>query len=174
MHVSPCIFVKMTSVNVEQPCVSVLDCAVIFGVDRFVCVPAFVHPPQVNTSEGGATLVSFAGVRWASKGEALYADLGDPISRLAVQGHVATIQTCIPHAACNKTGEKKKRFQWKEKYTVNCTRLQRFKMLLDRSFPHTAFEQICSRYVLPSLSHLSSSLLSPHPFLIPSSVCLCT
>ena len=63
MHVSPCIFVKMTSVNVEQPCVSVLDCAVIFGVDRFVCVPAFVHPPQVNTSEGGATLVSFAGVR---------------------------------------------------------------------------------------------------------------
>lgn len=28
-----------------------------------VCVPAFMHSPQVNTGEGGATLVPFAGVR---------------------------------------------------------------------------------------------------------------
>lgn len=55
------------------------------------CVPAFVHSPQVDAGERGTTLVPFAGVRQAPEGEALYADLGNPVSRLAVQRHVATI-----------------------------------------------------------------------------------
>lgn len=63
-------------------------------------VPAFVHSPQVNTGEGGATLVPFAGVRRAPKGDALDADLGNPITRLAVQGHVAAVEAYISHAAC--------------------------------------------------------------------------
>ncbi len=82
----------------------------------FVCVPAFVHSPQVNTGEGGATLVPFAGVRRAPKGEALYADLGNPITWLAVQWHVATIEAYVPHAACRQKNGKE--FSGNKKYPV--------------------------------------------------------
>lgn len=67
-----------------------------------VCVPAFVHSPQVNTGEGGATLVPLAGVRRAPRGEALNADLGNPITRLAVQRQIAAVEACVPHATCRE------------------------------------------------------------------------
>lgn len=37
--------------------------AVLTGVYVFVRVPAFVHPPQVKTGEGGGALVPFARIR---------------------------------------------------------------------------------------------------------------
>lgn len=83
-----CFSANTMSVSVEQ-------CSV-----RCEYVPAFVHSPQVNTGEGGATLVPFAGVRRAPQGDALHADLGNPITRLAVQGHVAAVEAYISHAAC--------------------------------------------------------------------------
>lgn len=61
-------------------------------LELFVCVPAFVHSPQVNAGEGRGALVLFAGVRQAPRGQALYADLGNPVSQLAVHWHVATIE----------------------------------------------------------------------------------
>lgn len=95
-----CVCVAQSSVNVQLHVVCVWS----------VCVPAFVHSPQVNTGEGGVTLVPFAGVRRAPEGEALHADLGNPISRLAVQRHVATIEAYIPHAACGeKNGKMEKK-----------------------------------------------------------------
>lgn len=87
---------------------STCECAVTCGVyGGCVCVPAFVHSPQVDAGEGGATLVPLAGVGRAPRGEALHADLGNPISRLAVQWNVATVEAYVPHAACRETNGKK-------------------------------------------------------------------
>lgn len=89
---------------------NVFNCAVSSGVYRLgVYVPAFMHSPQVDTGKGGATLVSFAGVRQAPKRQALHADLGNPVSGLAFHGHVMTIKTYVPHAACGHKMKKSSR-----------------------------------------------------------------
>lgn len=60
--------------------------------NTYVCVPAFVHSPQVHAGEGGVTLVPFAGVRRAPQGETLHVDLGNPISWLTVKWYVEAIE----------------------------------------------------------------------------------
>lgn len=64
MYMSLWQYVKRMSVYVEHPSVNVFDCIQLhFRKYGFVCVPAFVHSPQVHTGERRATLVPFAGVR---------------------------------------------------------------------------------------------------------------
>ena len=58
-----------------------------------------MDPPQVNAREGGAALVPLAGVGGTTQREPLHADLGDPVSRLAVQWDVMTVEPQVPHAA---------------------------------------------------------------------------
>ena len=62
-----------------------------FVLKQGLCLPALVHSPQVHTGEGRGTLVPLAGVRRAAQGEPLHADLGNPVSRMAVHGDVATV-----------------------------------------------------------------------------------
>lgn len=134
----------MMSVYVEQPSANVLDSDVMLGVHRFVCLPAFVHSPQVNAGEGGATLVPLAGVRRAPRGEALHADLGNPVPRLAVQRHVATIEAHVPHAACKeKHGE-----EFSGTRNTLHLQLHRCKIKLDSVLLHTPAEQINQMFLI--------------------------